>query len=136
MPGPNAATAAQTRPDQALFGIVQGGVFADLRAEFGRRTIAGDGFPGHAIGGLSVGETKPEMYAMIEVVNAVLPAEKPRYLMGVGTPEDLVNGIARGIDIFDCVLPTRLARHQAAMTLHRAAQPAECGPRPRPAPDR
>jgi queuine tRNA-ribosyltransferase len=63
-----------------------------------------------------VGETKPEMHAMIEVVNAILPENKPRYLMGVGSPEDLINGIARGIDIFDCVLPTRLARHQSAMT--------------------
>ena len=107
---------AQTRQDQALFGIVQGGVFADLR-EYSAHTIAGMGFPGHAIGGLSVGETKPEMHAMLEVVNAILPENKPRYLMGVGTPEDLVEGIRRGVDIFDCVLPTRLARHQAAMTL-------------------
>lgn len=107
--------AAKTRPDQALFGIVQGGVFPDLReqsAEF----IASLGFPGHAIGGLSVGETKEEMNAMLEVVNAILPEEKPRYLMGVGSPEDLINGIQRGVDIFDCVLPTRLARHTAAMT--------------------
>ncbi|MBE0699013.1 MAG: tRNA guanosine(34) transglycosylase Tgt [Anaerolineaceae bacterium] len=106
---------AKTRPDQALFGIVQGGVFPDLRqqsAEF----ISSLGFPGHAIGGLSVGETKQEMNAMLEAVNEVLPPEKPRYLMGVGSPEDLINGIQRGIDIFDCVLPTRLARHQAAMT--------------------
>ncbi len=105
---------AHTRRDQALFGIVQGGVFPDLReqsAEF----IASLGFPGHAIGGLSVGETKEEMYAMIEVVNAVLPPEKPRYLMGVGTPQDLVEAVRRGVDIFDCVLPTRLARHNAAM---------------------
>jgi queuine tRNA-ribosyltransferase len=109
--------AAQTRADQALFGIVQGGIFPDLRSESARR-ISSMGFPGHAIGGLSVGEGKPDMYAMIEVVNAVLPPEKPRYLMGVGTVEDLINGIARGIDIFDCVLPTRLARHQAAMTRH------------------
>jgi queuine tRNA-ribosyltransferase len=106
---------AQTRPDQALFGIVQGGIFPDLR-ESSARAIAGMGFPGHAIGGLSVGEGKPDMYAMIEVVNAILPEDKPRYLMGVGTVEDLLNGIARGVDIFDCVLPTRLARHQAAMT--------------------
>jgi queuine tRNA-ribosyltransferase len=107
--------AAKTRPDQALFGIVQGGIFPDLRqrsAEF----IASLGFPGHAIGGLSVGETKQEMNAMLEVVNPILPADKPRYLMGVGSPEDLINGIARGVDIFDCVLPTRLARHQSAMT--------------------
>ncbi len=106
--------AAKTRSDQALFGIVQGGVFPDLR-EQSARFIASLGFPGHAIGGLSVGETKAEMYAMIEVVNAVLPADKPRYLMGVGTPQDLVEAVRRGVDIFDCVLPTRLARHHAAM---------------------
>ena len=106
---------AQKRQDQALFGIVQGGIFPELR-EKSAREISGMGFPGHAIGGLSVGEEKKDMYAMIEIVNAILPAEKPRYLMGVGTVEDLLNGIARGIDIFDCVLPTRLARHQAAMT--------------------
>jgi len=103
------------RPDQALFGIVQGGVFLDLRqqsAEF----ISSLDFAGHAIGGLSVGETKAEMHTVIELVNSILSPAKPRYLMGVGTPEDLVNGIQRGIDIFDCVLPTRLARHQAAFT--------------------
>ncbi len=105
---------AHSRPDQALFGIVQGGVFPDLR-EQSAAFIASLGFPGHAIGGLSVGETKEEMYAMIEVVNAVLPPEKPRYLMGVGTPQDLIEGVRRGVDIFDCVLPTRLARHHAAM---------------------
>jgi queuine tRNA-ribosyltransferase len=107
--------AAKTRADQALFGIVQGGIFPDLRqrsAEF----IASLGFPGHAIGGLSVGETKAEMNASLELVNAILPQDKPRYLMGVGSPEDIINGIRRGVDIFDCVLPTRLARHQAAMT--------------------
>ncbi len=109
--------AAQTRPDQALFGIVQGGVFAELRAE-SARFIAGLDTPGIAIGGLSVGETKDEMNAMLEVVNPLLPRNKPRYLMGVGSPEDLVNGILRGVDIFDCVLPTRLARHQAAMTFN------------------
>jgi queuine tRNA-ribosyltransferase len=107
--------AAHTRPDQALFGIVQGGISPELRtqsAEF----IASLGFPGHAIGGLSVGETKAEMNAMLEVVNGILPAYKPRYLMGVGSPEDLINGILRGVDIFDCVLPTRLARHASAFT--------------------
>lgn len=106
---------ARTRGDQALFGIVQGGVFPDLRqqsAEF----IASLDLPGNAIGGLSVGESKAEMNAMIEVVNDILPQNKPRYLMGVGSPEDLIMGIQRGIDIFDCVLPTRLARHQSAMT--------------------
>lgn len=106
---------AKTRDDQALFGIVQGGVFSDLRqqsAEF----IASLDLPGNAIGGLSVGENKAEMNAMIEVVNNILPENKPRYLMGVGSPEDLITGIQRGVDIFDCVLPTRLARHQSAMT--------------------
>jgi queuine tRNA-ribosyltransferase len=106
---------AKTRPDQALFGIVQGGVFADLRQE-SAQFIASLGFPGHAIGGLSVGETKTEMHAMLEVIDAVLPEDKPRYLMGVGSPEDLVNGVLRGVDIFDCVLPTRLARHNTAIT--------------------
>ena len=106
---------AKTSDDQALFGIVQGGIFPDLRkqsAEF----IASLDLPGNAIGGLSVGETKPEMHAMLEVVNKILPEKKPRYLMGVGSPEDLINGVLRGVDIFDCVLPTRLARHKAAIT--------------------
>ncbi|HWQ84897.1 MAG TPA: tRNA guanosine(34) transglycosylase Tgt [Anaerolineales bacterium] len=106
---------AKIRPDQALFGIVQGGIFPDLRqasAEF----VASLNLPGTAIGGLSVGETKAEMNAILEVVDPLLPVDKPRYLMGVGSPEDLVNGVLRGIDIFDCVLPTRLARHNAAMT--------------------
>jgi queuine tRNA-ribosyltransferase len=106
---------AQTRTDQALFGIVQGGVFPDLRLE-SSRFITSLGFPGHAIGGLSVGETKAEMHAMLEVVDDALPEDKPRYLMGVGTPGDLVNCVQRGVDIFDCVLPTRLARHNAALT--------------------
>ncbi|MDO9085478.1 MAG: tRNA guanosine(34) transglycosylase Tgt [Anaerolineaceae bacterium] len=106
---------AQVRDDQALFGIVQGGVFPELRkksAEF----ISSLDFPGNAIGGLSVGETKKEMYQIIDVVNHILPEDKPRYLMGVGTPEDLIYGVQRGIDIFDCVLATRLARHSAALT--------------------
>jgi queuine tRNA-ribosyltransferase len=106
---------AKTRPDQALFGIVQGGVFPELR-QASASFIASLDFPGNAIGGLSVGETKEEMHAMLAVVNAILPAEKPRYLMGVGTPQDLVACIQRGVDMFDCVLPTRLARHNAAMT--------------------
>jgi len=106
---------AKTRRDQALFGIVQGGVFPDLRRESARKVASMD-LPGHAIGGLSVGESKTEMHKMIEVVNEFLPENKPRYLMGVGSPEDLINGVLRGIDIFDCVLPTRLARHQSAFT--------------------
>jgi len=105
---------AKTRRDQALFGIVQGGVFPDLRRE-SATFISSLNFEGHAIGGLSVGETKAEMHAMLEVVDEVLPTQKPRYLMGVGTPQDLINGVLRGVDIFDCVLPTRLARHHAAM---------------------
>jgi queuine tRNA-ribosyltransferase len=72
--------------------------------------------PGNAIGGLSVGETKEEMHQILEVIDPIMPEDKPRYLMGVGTPEDLINGVMRGIDIFDCVLPTRLARHKAAFT--------------------
>jgi queuine tRNA-ribosyltransferase len=106
---------AHRRPDQALFGIVQGGVNPELRAQ-SSEFIASLAFPGIAIGGLSVGETKNEMHAMLDVVTNALPESKPRYLMGVGSPEDLINGIARGIDIFDCVLPTRLARHNAAFT--------------------
>ncbi len=105
----------KTRADQALFGITQGGVFPDLRTN-SAQVIASLDFAGHAIGGLSVGETKEEMHAMLEIVDAVLPEDKPRYLMGVGSPEDLVNAVSRGIDMFDCVLPTRLARHHAAMT--------------------
>jgi queuine tRNA-ribosyltransferase len=107
--------AAQTRADQALFGIVQGGVFPALRrqsAEF----LTGLDFPGYAIGGLSVGETKEQMYATLDITTALLPAGKPRYLMGVGAPEDLLEGVARGIDLFDCVLPTRLARNAALFT--------------------
>jgi queuine tRNA-ribosyltransferase len=105
----------KSRPDQALFGIVQGGIFPELRAQ-SAQFISSLGFPGHAIGGLSVGETKTEMHQILDVVNDILPQDKPRYLMGVGSPEDIINGIMRGIDIFDCVLPTRLARHQSAMT--------------------
>ncbi len=104
---------AQTRTDQALFGIVQGGVNPDLRAA-SAQFIASLDTPGIAIGGLSVGETKREMHEALNVVTSILPESKPRYLMGVGTPEDLINGVMRGIDIFDCVLPTRLARHHSA----------------------
>ena len=106
---------AHVRQDQALFGIVQGGVDPDLRAQ-SAKFIASMPFPGIAIGGLSVGETKEEMHRSLEVVTPLLPENKPRYLMGVGTPEDILNGVARGVDIFDCVLPTRLARHHSAFT--------------------
>ncbi len=107
--------AARKRDDQALFGIIQGGVNPDLRTS-SSKFISSMPFPGIAIGGLSVGETKQEMHATLDLVTPLLPENKPRYLMGVGTPEDLINGIARGIDIFDCVLPTRLARHNAAFS--------------------
>lgn len=108
---------AKSRADQALFGIVQGGIFSDLRGQSAEFLTSLD-FPGYAIGGLSVGESKEDTLAVIEIVNAILPETKPRYLMGVGTPYDLIEGIRRGIDMFDCVLPTRLARHHAAQTLH------------------
>jgi queuine tRNA-ribosyltransferase len=100
---------------QALFGIVQGGIFPDLRAKSAEGLLALD-FPGYAVGGLAVGESKSEMHSTLEATTPLLPTDRPRYLMGVGSPEDLVNGVARGIDIFDCVLPTRLARHGAALT--------------------
>ncbi len=106
---------AKTRLDQALFGIIQGGVDPELRVE-STRFIASLDTPGIAIGGLSVGETKHEMYSTLDVIEPYLPVNKPRYLMGVGTPEDLIEGIVRGVDIFDCVLPTRLARHHAAFS--------------------
>jgi len=106
--------AAHHRSDQALFGIVQGGIFPDLRSA-SAQFIASRDFPGHAIGGLSVGETKVETYAMLDLVADSLPENKQRYLMGVGTPEDLIQGIRRGVDIFDCVLPTRLARRHTAV---------------------
>jgi len=94
---------------QALFGIVQGGMYDDLR-EWSARATVDIGFPGYAIGGLSVGEPKPDMERGLEVVNAILPEDQPRYLMGVGTPDDFFRGVERGIDMFDCVLPTRSAR--------------------------
>ncbi len=106
---------AKTRSDQALFGIVQGGVFPDLR-EQSARFLTSLGFDGYAIGGLSVGETKEEMHATLELLAPLLPADQPRYLMGVGTPEDLVECVARGVDMFDCVLPTRMARTGTALT--------------------
>ncbi len=104
---------AKTRDDQALFGIVQGGIFPELREESARFMIELD-LPGYAIGGLAVGETKGEMYSTLDTLNPILPKGKPRYLMGVGAPEDVINGILRGVDIFDCVMPTRIARNGSA----------------------
>ncbi|HEY6010483.1 MAG TPA: tRNA guanosine(34) transglycosylase Tgt [Nitrospirota bacterium] len=100
---------------QALFGIVQGGMHPDLRKE-SADALVDIGFEGYAIGGLSVGETKPVMYEMIEATVPSLPADQPRYLMGVGTPEDLLEGVDRGIDMFDCVMPTRNARNGTFFT--------------------
>ena len=107
--------AAKSRPDQALFGIAQGGAHEDLRAE-SAQFVASLDLPGYAIGGLAVGESKDQMHAMLAVSDQHLPEDKPRYLMGVGTPVDLVNAVRRGVDIFDCVLPTRLARNNSAFT--------------------
>lgn len=102
---------------QALFGIVQGSIFEDLRRQSAADITALD-FPGYAIGGLSVGEPKKDMYRILELMDTLLPQDKPRYLMGVGAPEDLFEGVKRGVDMFDCVLPTRLARHGTAYTHH------------------
>ncbi|MEZ4861560.1 MAG: tRNA guanosine(34) transglycosylase Tgt [Caldilineaceae bacterium] len=107
--------AAHTRADQALFGIVQGGIFADLRTASAHFLQTLD-FPGYAIGGLAVGETKAEMYQTLDVTCPLLPTDKPRYLMGVGAPEDIVEAVYRGVDFFDCVLPTRIARNGALLT--------------------
>ena len=100
---------------QSLFAIVQGSTYEDLRQE-SARTLAALDFPGYAIGGLSVGEPKEDMHRILEVTTPLLPADKPRYLMGVGSPEDLIECVARGIDMFDCVLPTRVARNGALLT--------------------
>jgi queuine tRNA-ribosyltransferase len=100
---------------QALFAIVQGSVYPDLRRE-SAQVLGALGFPGYGIGGLSVGEPKEDMHAILEETTPLLPGNKPRYLMGVGSPEDLVECVARGIDMFDCVLPTRVARNGALLT--------------------
>ena len=101
---------------QALFPILQGGVHAELRREAATAITGMDDWPGFGIGGLSVGEPKPDMYAMLEVVDAALPRGRPRYLMGVGFPEDLVEGVRRGVDLFDCVAPTRMGRNGTVFT--------------------
>lgn len=106
--------AAKTRADQALFGIVQGGIFPDLRQD-SARFVTGLDLPGYAIGGLAVGESKAEMIATLDVLHPMMPLDRPRYLMGVGAPEDIVNAVLRGVDIFDSVLPTRIARNGAAL---------------------
>jgi queuine tRNA-ribosyltransferase len=106
---------AVSNPGQAQFGIVQGGVFPDLREESARQTVE-IGFEGYAIGGLSVGEPIDVMYDIVGRTTPCLPVDQPRYLMGAGTPEDLVESVARGVDMFDCVLPTRNARNGQLFT--------------------
>jgi queuine tRNA-ribosyltransferase len=105
------------RSEQALFPIVQGGIHTELRREAARAIRELGDWKGYGIGGLSVGEAKPEMYRILEEVDAELPAGRPRYLMGVGFPEDLVEGVRRGVDLFDCVAPTRMGRNGAAFTV-------------------
>lgn len=107
--------AHHTREDQAVFGIVQGAFYKDLRVE-SAKTLADMDFPGYGIGGLSVGEPKPVMYEMLEEIAPYMPVNKPRYLMGVGTPDCLLEGVLRGIDMFDCVLATRIARNGTVLT--------------------
>jgi queuine tRNA-ribosyltransferase len=107
--------AARTRPGQAMFGIVQGGTEPDLRARSAAE-ITAIGFDGYALGGLSVGEPKADMYRITQSTADLLPEDRPRYLMGVGSPEDLVECVSRGIDMFDCVLPTRVARNGSLYT--------------------
>jgi queuine tRNA-ribosyltransferase len=109
------AKAAHDRPDQALFGIVQGGVDETMRAESARRTVE-IGFDGYGIGGLSVGETRDEMLPALAAALEHLPADRPRYLMGVGDPASLVEAVGLGVDQFDCVMQTRLGRHGTALT--------------------
>jgi queuine tRNA-ribosyltransferase len=127
------ARRAHRREGQALFGIVQGGVDADLRRESAERTVA-LGFDGYGIGGLSVGEPREEMLPALAATVAALPADRPRYLMGVGDPVGLVEAVALGVDLFDCVLPTRLARHGTLLTtagrlnLRNAAHATDPGP--------
>ncbi|MCL2336572.1 MAG: tRNA guanosine(34) transglycosylase Tgt [Firmicutes bacterium] len=103
------------RPDQALFGIIQGGMYRDLRLKSAAEIMALD-FPGYAIGGLSVGEPKPLMYEVLDYLVTAIPENKPRYLMGVGSPDCLIEGVYRGVDMFDCVLPTRIARNGTVFT--------------------
>ena len=127
------ARTARRREGQAQFGIVQGGVDVALRTESAQRTVA-IGFDGYGIGGLSVGEPRPELLAALAAAVAELPADRPRYLMGVGDPVSMMEAIALGVDQFDCVLPTRLARHGTVLTssgrfhLRNARYAAESGP--------
>jgi queuine tRNA-ribosyltransferase len=124
---------AHGKENQALFGIIQGGLYPDLREESLERTVE-IGFPGYAVGGLSVGEARDEMLQTLSTTAPKLPADKPRYFMGIGDPVGILEVIALGVDMFDCVLPTRLARHGAALTpdgrlnLKNAAYRQDLGP--------
>lgn len=124
---------ALSRDDQALFGIIQGGVFRDLREQSAKEIVDID-LPGYAIGGLSVGEPKPLMYEVLDYTVPLMPKNKSRYLMGVGSPDCLVEGVMRGIDMFDCVLPTRIARNGTVTTsigkvvIRNAAYAKDFGP--------
>ena len=116
---------ASGRP-QALFPIVQGNVYDDLRRDHARQIRSMGGWDGYGIGGLSVGEAKPHMYRTLEVLDGELPTDRPRYLMGVGYPEDLLEAVARGCDLFDCVAPTRNGRRGSAWTLDQG-EPSRTG---------
>jgi queuine tRNA-ribosyltransferase len=115
-PATGIAESRVTSHEQALFPIVQGGIHAELRTQAARTIRGMNDWEGFAIGGLSVGESKTDMYAMLEVVHPELPLDRPRYLMGVGFPEDLIEGVRRGVDLFDCVAPTRMGRNGTAFT--------------------
>ncbi len=130
-----AARSKQAHGDHpsALFGIIQGGMYAELRKQ-SLQGLVEIGFDGYAIGGLSVGEAKQEMYATLDVITPMMPADAPRYLMGVGTPEDLVEAVSRGVDMFDCVMPTRNARngdlfvHQGKVRIRNSRYRDDTGP--------
>lgn len=109
-------TRENPEPVQALFPIVQGGIHDELRVQAARAIASSGDWDGFGIGGLSVGEAKPDMYRILDVLDDVVPSDRPRYLMGVGFPEDLVEGVRRGVDLFDCVAPTRMGRNGAAFT--------------------
>jgi queuine tRNA-ribosyltransferase len=110
-------SAADAIEPQALFPIVQGGIHPHLRGEAARALAAMHDWQGFGIGGLSVGEEKPAMYEILDMMGETLPRNRPRYLMGVGFPEDVIEGIRRGVDLFDCVAPTRMGRNGAAFTI-------------------